>query len=786
MEGEYLDNIVGVGRSVPRIEAFEKVTGTAKYNDDAVIPGILHVKMLTSSCAHAKIKSIDISKAAVYPGVKAVITGDTCPVLCGSIIEDQPPIARGKVRYYGEPVAVVVANSEKAAMQAVKLINVTYDELPVVNSISDALKSGAVLVHENMQDYKLTVNDVYPEPNTNVTGLVKIRKGDMAKGWNESKVVINASYKMPQADHIAMETRNVRAQILPSGQVIIYTSSQSPFEVKKLINKHFNVPEGNVTVIVPFVGGAFGGKAPVQLEYIAYMASKAVDGKMVRISNTREEDIRTSPCKLGAEAVIKLGAANDGKIKALDITYMIDCGAYADTGPRMAKAAAASCAGAYNIENIKCDSLCIYTNHTYATSYRGFGHIISTFCIERTLDKLADALKMDPMELRVKNALLPGNLNATQAYVTKSNTGDIIKCITKLKELTAWDTNTIVKSDGSKIKAKGISCFIKGPSSPTDAVSGCILTFNTDGSINVNFGAVECGPGMKTTIAQIIAEKMRTSVDKIHVMMDVNTRISPKHWKTVASMTTFMAGSAAIRAADNLIKQLIDLAAVAMRCPPSDLELGDEKVYMKDNPDICISFKDLVHGYKYTNGNSIEGQILGHGSYIMRHLTELDRETGKGKAAPSWTVGAQAVEVEYDPKEYTYRILKTYTVIDGGKVINPKTSRGVVMGGINMGLGLATREEFIYDNKGILETTSLRTYKVIRLGENPEYVIDFIETPQIDAPFGARGFGEHGILGIPSAVANALSLASKTQFDQVPITPEVIWRAKTGGKYDTI
>ncbi|MBS5823274.1 MAG: xanthine dehydrogenase family protein molybdopterin-binding subunit [Clostridium argentinense] len=781
-----MEYISRIGVNTPRKEAWDKVTGAAKYNGDTETPNILHAKMLTSPYAHATIKSIDTSEASKATGVQAVITGEYCSVLSGSVIEDRPSIAKDKVRYFGEPVAVVVANSEKEAMKAVKLIKVVYEPLPVVNSVGDSIKLSATLIHENLGLYHCPVKDVYPQPNSNIADHVKIRKGNMSTGWEESDVIIESSFSLPQSDHVAMETRNAKAQILPDGNVIIYTSSQAPFSVKKRLSKLYNIPEGNIIVRVPLVGGAFGGKATVHLEFIAYIASKAVGGRMVTISNSREEDITTSPSKIGIEAKLKIGVTKDGLIKALESTYHVDCGAYADTGPRMAKAIAVDCTGPYNIENVWCDAFTVYTNHTYVTSYRGFGHGEFTFCIERLLDKVAASIGIDPLELRMKNAIYPGNFSPTQDKITLSNTGSLESCISKLKEVINWQEGTKIELDNGVIRAKGVSCFWKTSDSPTNASSGVIITLNTDGSVNLNFSAVEIGPGMKTTIAQIFAEKMKMDINKVYVFMNVDTQTSPKHWKTVASMTTFMVGNAVIDAAEDLMQQLREFGAIVLKCTPKDLEVENERVYLRDDPEIYVTFKDLAYGYEYPGGTSIGGQIIGRGSYIMKHLTKLDKETGKGKAGVSWTVGAQAVEIEYDPKKYTYRLLKAATVIDVGKVINPKTARGLIMGGMSMGLGLATREEFLYNDAGILENTSLRTYKPIHYGQNPKYIVEFVETPQIDAPFGARGMGEHGILGISAAFANAISLAAQSNFDKLPISPELIWKTKTGGKYDPL
>lgn len=777
-------NVVGV--SIPRKEAYDKVTGAAKYVDDTNNPGMLTAKILTSRYAHAIIKSIDISAAKKAQGVKAVITGDYLPTLCGALIEDRPPIARDKVRYYGEPVAVVVANSEMEAMKALELIKVDYEPLPVVSSIYEALKSDAPLVHEKLNEYRLAVNDVFPEANTNVSDRIQIRKGDVGKAWEESEIRVEGKFSLPQSDHIAMETRNVRVEIMPDGKVIIETSSQSPFFVRTLLSRYYGISEGNVVVKVPLVGGGFGGKSPIQLELIAYLASRAVNGKLVKLANTREEDMKTSPCKIGIEASLKLGATRDGVIKVLEASYMIDGGAYSDIGPRIAKAIAVDCSGPYNIENIWCDSICVYTNHTYVTSFRGFGHLEYTFCMERMIDKLATALHMDPLELRIKNAIQPNQYTPTQVKTTLSNVGNLSECLKKLKELSNWEEGQVIKTNDGLIKAKGMGCFWKTSDSHTDAGSGALITFNSDGSVNLNCGAVEIGPASKTTLAQILAEKLKMDVNRIHVMMTVDTQVSPEHWKTVASMTTYMAGNAVLRAAEDLIGQLKTVASTALKYPPDDFDVANERVFLKQDPDTYLAFKDLIKGYKEPQGLAVQGQILGRGNFIMSNLTNLNEETGKGKAGPAWTVGAQAVEIEYDPKMFTYRLLKAITVVDAGKVINPKTSRGLIMGGINMGFGVATREAFTYDEEGRLQSTTLRNYKVMRYGENPEYIVEFVETPQADAPFGARGFAEHGIIAIPGAFANAISRATDHEFDKLPITPEEIWKAKTGGKYDTL
>ncbi len=770
-----------VGKDIIRKDAWSKATGTARYNDDAGCAAMLHARLLTSTQAHATIESIDTTEAFHTPGIHAIITGEQDSILTGSLIRDMPVLACQKVRYYGEPVAIAIADEEWQAAQAVRKIQITYQPLIVINSPSQSITGGMPVLHENMEQYEKMIEEMYPEPGTNIVHRAKIRKGEMAKGWAESTVVIQANYTLPQMNHVYMETRNARAEISPDGTINLFTSSQAPHASRKLIAHCLKAAEGQVVVHTPLVGGGFGGKVNPHPEMLAYLASKAVGGRMVRLALTREETFLSSGAKIGADASVKIGADASGKIKALEITYLIDTGAYADTGPRMTMAAAANCAGAYRVDNIQCDALCIYTNHVYATSFRGFGHELSTYCMERTMDKLANVLGMDPLELRRINALRQGDTCTTQQKITLNNAGNIDACMDKLKEAIHYDEGIRTETGNGKIRAKGISLIIKTSSSPTDATAGAVITFCPDGCVNLNCSAVECGPGMHTVLPQILADALRMDANKIHINTEIDTRLCPEHWKTVASVSTYMVGKAILAAAEDAIRQMKKIAAISMRCDESDVELGEERIYLKGEPSQYLPFRDLVFGVEYADGNAVGGQVIGRGSYIMTHLTKLDRETGKGRPGPYWTMGAQGVEIEYDQQDLTYRLLKAVTVIDAGKVINPSLAAGQVTGSMSMGLGMATREHFIYDENGKVQNSSLRTYKVLHYAEGPEYSVHFVETPNPDGPYGARGIAEHGILGMAPALANALSRAAGVELDSLPITFEALWRAKTGG-----
>lgn len=768
-----------IGKSVRRIESKDKVSGFAKYTNDTQAPNQLHGWIVISPHAHAEIVSLDVTKALEVSGVHTVITGDDAPILTGALLPDRPPLAREKVRYYGEPIAVVVAETEQIAKLAADYIRAEFIELPVVNSPRDAIQTNAPLVHENLGNYQ-KIGSVYPVPHTNIANQVKIRKGDMQAGWTASEVVVEGAFAFNTSDHTAMEPRCSIVEVKPSGLVDIQTSTQDPFMIKRSFERFFQVEQSKVIVHVPFVGGGFGGKGSIQLEYLAYLASKACGGHPVKINNSRETDMVSSPSHIGLEAKVKIGSTQDGKLKAMEITFLFDTGGYSDAGPAVTQAAAVDCTGPYKVDNVWCDSLCMYTNHPYANAFRGFGHTEAAFCVERTMDLLAKKLHMDPMELRLRNVIRPGDTTPTQATLTRSNIGDLKQCILKLRNLIKWDEGQWTVVNHSKIRTKGMACVWKTSSSAMDTGSGATITCNQDGSLNLSVGSIEIGQGNRTIMAQILAERMKMPVAHIHVKMDVDTQITPEHWKTVASSSTMMVGRAVLNAADDVIAQLKHNASLVLERNPDQLEVSEGKVYVRDNPSMSLQIKKLVSGYTYPDGRASGEPVIGRGSYRVHNLSKLDPETGKGMPGHQWTVGAQAVEVEFDTRDCTYRILRAASVFDAGKVINEATANGQVMGAMNMGLSFATREGFLYNDAAIVLNPQLRSYKLMRFGGNPKYLVDFVETPFLEGPYGARGVGEHGTIGMAACLANALSLAAGCELNILPLIPELIWRTRGG------
>lgn len=770
-----------IGQDHHRKEAWEKVTGTAVYTDDLPITGTLCARVLTSPHGHARIVGIDTSQAEALEGVKAIVTGQNSGILCGAVLKDRPPLAQGVTRYAGEPVALAVAVDEFTADCALRLIQVSYEPLPCVFRPSDALAPGAPILHPQLGEYFCTVDDIYPQPGTNLCAAYPVRKGDMQAGWAAAAVTVDQSFYLPPSDHLAMEIRAARANIGRDGQVSITSSSQSPYEVVQQNAHSFQIPAGSIRSRVPYVGGAYGGKAPVTVETLALLASQKVDGRPVRVVLTREQDMLSMPCRMGLEARVKLGATREGKLCAAEMTYWLDNGAYSDIGPYMAKAMAQDCSGPYQIENLSCDVYAVYTNHTYATSFRGFAHESHAFCVERAMDELARGLSMDPLELRRINAIRPGQLTPTRVKCTSSNVGNMEACIDQVKGLAEWNPAP-VRVGPHTVRAQGIACFWKNSTPPTDAVSGAIVTFSADGSLNLSTGVVEMGSGSPSHLAEMLADRMGVSLDQVRITTDIDTRTHPKHYKTVASLSGYIAGRAVLRAADDALRQLRQIGAEALCCFPEEIEIHDSKVYARSDPEVYIHFKDIAHGYKTPNGTSIGEPVIGRGSVMLKGLSELDPVTGQGKAGPAWTVGAQVVEVELDERDCSYRLVCASSVLDVGNAIHPESMRQLIRGGMTMGLSMASREAYRYNPDGKATATSLRSYKLLHIGEEPECRVGFVETPQEDAPYGSRSMSEHGIIGMAGALGNALSVALGMPVNELPATPEALWTLRKEGQ----
>lgn len=773
-------SLIGVG--VPRIDGVEKVTGEALYVHDLKIQGMLYAALKTSPYAHARILRIDTSRARSLPGVKAVLTGQDVPYRLGLYMIDRPLLATGKVRYYGEPVAAVAALDLDTAREAADLIEVEYEPLPVVQDVEEALREDAPLVHEDLATYSWIKGVYFPKPGTNIANHFKVRKGDIEAGFARADLIVENRFFQPQVLHMPLETHVTIARWSSGDRIKVWTSAQSPFAVRDLLSMTIGVPRSHIEVIVPYVGGGFGGKAGIHLEALVACLSRAARGRPVKLTATREEEIASLPCRQGLLSKIKTGVTREGRIIAEEIAYLWDAGAYADYGVNIGRAAGYSGVGPYEIENVKIDSYTIYTNHIFGTAYRGFGHAEFFWAIERQRDIIARKLGMDALEFRMKNLLKPGSVTITGEKIHE-NTGRVDKCLALVAEKIGWP---LVKTEEEKAREKetgryrglGLAVLHKAPAMPPSTASSAIVKMNEDGSVNVLVSGIDYGQGTYTTLAQIAAERLHLPLEKVHVVWETSTETSPYDWQTVASRFTVMGGNAVIRACDDLLAQMKSLAAGILRAAEEELEFGQEEIYVRHHPDQKLAYRELAIGYTYGNGNAVGGPLIGRGRYIAQGLTFLDAETGQGRPALDWTYGAHGIEIEVDTKTGNIRVLRIVSAFDVGRVLNEMLVKGQVIGGIVQGLGTAFSEVLLYDREGRLLTRNLVDYKIPTAKDLPDVIETyFVETPQLDGPYGARGVAEHPMISITSAIGNALANATGLELYEVPLSAERVYLA---------
>ena len=615
---------------------------------------------------------------------------------------------------------------------------------------------------------------------SNIASWNKTIKGDIKKGFAEADLIVESELSLPPVAHAPMETHVAIAQADPySNQVKIWTSTQSPFAVRQLLAKALGISKGDIQVIAPYVGGGFGGKAGIHLEPLVVVLSRACKGRPVKLTASREEEFNQLPCRAGMRGHIKTGVTKDGKITAVELTYDWDSGAYADYGVNVGRAATYSGAGAYEIPNIELHSRTVYTNKVFSTAYRGFGHLETHWIVERQMDLVAQQLGMDPCELRMKNILRAGAHTISGEHFTPTS-GRPDKCLEAVVNEIGWtgfrsDADRQAAFKTGKARGKGIACLQKAPAMPSNTTTAAIMQMDEDGNVRVMVGGVDMGQGSNTVMGQIAAEILDMPLEKVKVILENDTDRNPYDWSTVASKFTFMGGNAVKRCAQNMVKQMKEIAAQVLRCPVDELEHGDEAIYHIQHTNKRISYKKLAMGYIYENGNGIGGALISHGVYMAQGLTYLNPETGQGLPALDWTFGAHGVEIEVDLETGDIEIIKFASAFDIGQAINRKLVEGQIIGGVVQGIGSAVLETFKFSADGRMLNPSFTDNKIPTAKDIPRKIVPIIlEYPQTDGPFGARGIGEHPMISVPSVIANALYDALGINFFELPMSPEAV------------
>ncbi|WP_236914776.1 xanthine dehydrogenase family protein molybdopterin-binding subunit [Clostridium sp. Cult2] len=762
-----------VGKRIARVDGIKKVTGDLKFVDDIKLPGMLYAAVKRSPYPHARILNIDISRAEKFPGVKAITTGKDFSKRAGLYLTDRTFLAVDKVRYAGEAVAAIAAETIEIAKEAIKLIEVEYEELPPVTNALEAMNLNAPLIHPDLENYRHA--PIFQTiPGTNISEHFKLRKGDVDKAFEEADFIFEKDFYVPHIQHCPIENHVAIAKYDKDGSLTVWASCQSPYAVRAALSDAFDIPLNKLRVISPAVGGGFGSKAGTTLEGIVIPLSMRTNGRPVKLTYSREDEFNNSYVRQAMYSKFKTGVMKDGRIIAIKNQFIWDGGAYTEYGVNIAKSAGFAAVGPYDVPNIWTDSYAVYTNNPVGGPYRGFGMCELHFGIEQNMDMIAKEIGLDSVDIRRINAQKPGGKTATNALVDEACS--LIECLDKVVKDIDYSKDPIVSKDSKKIRAKGIACGMKSPSMPNNAASSAVVRINEDGTVYLSVSAQDIGQGSDTSLTQIAAEILSIPPEKITIITG-DTAHTPYEWQTVASRITYSTGNAVIKACEDAKEQLISLASLKLGILPRDLILEDGYVVSTEYPDKKVSLASLALGLTLEDGSGIHGPIIGRGTFIPANVKNFDLETGLAdRPVVFWTYGANGVEIEVDIGTGEIKVLKVSSCWDVGKIINPTLIEGQIEGGIVQGIGSALLEEIKLE-EGIFINKSFMDYKIPTVRDMPDMSLHFLENPQHDGPFGARGIAEPAMIPSAPAIANALSNALDIRINQIPLTPERVLKA---------
>ena len=743
-----------IGRSERRKDAAEKIRGRARFSGDVNVPRMLHGKVLRAELPHARIAALDTSAAEAMPGVVAVLIGSELEHFdpyWGHAIKDRTILAIDRVRFQGEPVAAVAAEDEATAEEALREIVVEYEELPVVGTIDAAIADDAPPIHEGIHRPGLFHGlGELPERDGNVCYRYRLDAGSVELAENEAELSVEGEYEFPAVYQYAMETHTVVADF-GDGALTLWASCQHPFLVRAEIADLFNLALARVRVIVPFLGGGFGSKSYTKMEPItAALSWKA--RRPVRIQNGVDESMVTTR-RHGMRCRMRTTATRDGKLRSRSVRLWLDTGAYADNGPRVCATAGDAAPGPYRWEAVHVDASCVYSNTAPAGSYRAFGSVHLQWIGELQIDELARQAGTDPLEMRRRNLLRPGE------PVRPDGTGkpldaDLVGDVEKAAAAVGLDEPT--RDWAGRGVAVGLLAAGAHP------VSHATVRMAADGNVEVNVGTTEMGQGARTVMAQLAAHELAIDLERVTVQ-GADTRFTPYDRSTGASRSTTLAGLAVQRAAADLRERLLEIAAGAWGTEREKLTVADGVVSGGGH---ATSYGDLLVGRSGFAG----GELVGKG--------EVRPEGGSGSYAEGpvfWEVCVGAAEVAVDRETGQVSVNKMATIADVGKAINPMLIERQDEGAVLQGIGNALFEEMVFED-GYLTNDSLLEYRVPRVEDTPARMRGIIvENADGPGPYGAKGCGEGAQAATPAAIATALADAG-VPMNELPFTPERVWR----------
>ena len=742
-----------IGASSLRLEATDKVRGEAKFVDDLSFPGMLYAKVIRSTVPHARITNLDLSCVGKHTGVVCTLTADEVPGenIVHVIYDDQPALADGIVRYIGEPIALLAAEDRRSTERAARLATIDYEQLPAVFDPLSALSPDAPTV---------AVSEAVEE-KPNVFNTMRIRKGDIERGFAEADIVIEETYHTGYQEHAYLETQGAIAVPEENGSMVIYGTMQCPFYVQAAVAKVLDLSLSKIRVVQTTTGGAFGGKEdiPSVISSLAALLARK-SRRPVKLVLTREEDILTSSKRHPSVVHYKSGARSDGTLTAIEVDFVYNAGAYQTLSSAVLWRGLVHSAGPYRIPHVKIDGRSVATNTVPCGAFRGFGSPQVIFAHESQLDRLANRLGIDRLEIRRVNALRTGDRTATNQQLGKS-TG-VIETINEAGKQIRWkdrlkSVNTFNKRSVYRRRGLGVSTVMYGVGlggkAPFLDKAGAYMKLEADGSLTIAVGNVEMGQGFTTVVTQIASEAMQIPMNRIHIASVDSSRV-PDSGPTAASRGTMMSGLAVIDAAEKLWKRIAKVAGI--------LNIAEEE--------ISVRLDEIAQAFWMRNLDpAVEG-------WATAAPVSWDPETGLGDAYFVYSYATHIAEVEVDVTTGEVSVEDFVAIHDSGKIINHQLATGQVEGGIAQGLGFALMEE-IKQEKGELSAKGFTTYRIPTVRDMPSHAhVDFVEVLYSKGPYGAKGLGEVPLMAAHAAVSRAVAHAINTAITAYPLSPEQVKR----------
>jgi 4-hydroxybenzoyl-CoA reductase subunit alpha len=747
-----------IGKATPRIDGVAKVTGEAVYTDDLRLPGMLVGKILRSPHAHARIRGVDTSRAEALVGVKAVVTGQDAPVQYGilPVAEDEFPLAVDKVRFVGDEVAAVAAIDESTALRALSLIEVDYEVLPPIFDPHEALTRDDVKIHEEAR-------------KANIERQVSLTFGDVEAGFAAADYVREDTFFKAAATHAPIEPHSALAQYR-DGKLTLWSSTQVPHYVHRALAKVLGIPAEQIRVIKPALGGGFGGKGePFPFEFAACLLARKT-GRPVKITYTREEVFLTHRGRHPMHMKIKTGVRKDGAITALHFETLLDGGAHGSYGVVTLYYSGQLLTGPYVIPAYRFDGARVYTNKPPCGAQRGHGGVQPRYAFEVHLDRIATDLGIDPLVMRLRNAVEPNTRTVNELRITSCG---FKECLERSSRALSW-----TERRGRLPRGRGIGIaggfYVSGAALPIYfnpmPHSSVRIEVDRSGRATVFCGASDIGQGSDTMLALVAAETMGISPESVRVV-SADTDTTPVDLGSYSSRVTFMAGNACRAAAEEVRNRVLCAVAELYAVPIDQLEIRDRVVYVQGNAGKTLSFSEAV-----ALAEAREGPVCGSGSYTPPKLAGSYKGAGVGPS-PAYSFGAYAAEVEVDEETGQVKVLRLAAAHDLGLALNPPAAEGQVEGATVMGLGEALLENHTFLDKGLHATPSLLEYKIPTASDVPDVESILVESVDPEGPYGAKEVGEGSLHPSIPAVVNAVYDAVGIWLHEVPITPEAVLKA---------